>query len=120
MKTLQELQKEYAAECEAFEKIKAEHKAKIEEIKSSFIALAKYKVGDPVICTDKTWRTRGDNTPGIIRTVQAIARYGTELKPCYRVAKITKSGAPHATQDISYSEIDEKDLVPCERKLDGH
>jgi hypothetical protein len=120
MKTLEELQKEYAAERKAYEKIKAEHVAKCEEIKAAVIALAKYKVGDRVICTDKTWRTRGDNTQGIIRTVQAMARYGDELNPCYRVAKLTKHGAPHAAQDISYSEINEEDLVPCEGKPDGH
>ena len=120
MKTLEELQKEYAAERKAYEKIKAEHVAKCEEIKAAVIALAKYKVGDKVVYVGGSSWIHEKNIPGIIRSVHAIQRYGDELSPCYRVAKVTKSGAPHASQDIGYSQIDEKMLIPFVESADGH
>lgn len=113
MKTLEELQKEYDDENNSFYVIKNAHDDKIDRIKNAVVALASYKVGDKVLVIARGLGLGGFKTvPGVIRTVHAMQRYGNKLMPCYRVAKMTKSGAPHASQDVGFSQIDEGSLIP--------
>ena len=115
MKTLSELQEEYRVEQEAFKKLETEHHERIAQIKTGVMEHAKYAPGDKVWYLEKYYNdSETMRTPGIIRNVSAEKdwRKNSELVPVYRIGKVTKSGAIHATANLGYCGITENDIEP--------
>ena len=115
MKTLAELQEEYRVEQESFKKLETEYRERIAQIKTGVMEYAKYVPGDNVWHLEKYWGG-GEvrRSPGIIRNVSVEKDWSRndELVPVYRIGKVTKSGAIHATANLGYCGITEKDIEP--------
>lgn len=111
MKTLEELQVEYNEAVEIKQKALGDFFIKSEELKEQTLKLAKYKVGQKASIKIE-YGMRGDEIEtGIIRNIITKNRYSDKLYIGYVVGKITKSGAMHKIQNVSYSAIEESNII---------
>ena len=123
-KEIKEIKERLVGATRVFNEVKDHYQREVEKEKEAMILLAKYKPGDKVIYRENRWRRENDGydyIPGIIRsTIVKADRDWTDYTIQYFVAKVTKAGAAHKSQNVSYWGINEENLFrPEDEEVKG-
>jgi hypothetical protein len=106
----------YEEEMEKFKNTEMHHELYIETIKVEMMKLAKFKVGQKVIADRGKFSIKEE---GFIRKVYVgIARWNDKLNVLYIIAKTTRNGKMHKSQNINWFGFTEKEITEMWEEVD--
>ena len=111
MRSKEEIQKEYFVERENYKKLVNDFREKEQQRENEFMSHAKYQEGDQIKFIDKFWNSQeSKELEGFIRRKKLLVK-GDTISICYVVAKVTKLGKMHASQNVTYRPIEEDWII---------